>query len=78
MNTIKRFSIAGALILAVASSTIAGNIHTGVVAPPPPPPDEQRAAAAPQTAPAPSEIPIGFVPNNISTALILTLLLSVH
>lgn len=76
MNTIKRFSMAGALMLAVASSTLAGNIHTGVVTPPPPPPDQQRATEDPQTAP--GEIQIGLIPDSISTELILNLLLSVY
>lgn len=78
MNTIKRFSMASALMLVVASSSIAGNIHTGVVSPPPPPPDEQRATANTQTATAPGEIQIGLIADNISTELILNLLLSVY
>lgn len=45
MNRLKRLSMAGIMVLALASATFGGNIHTGVVTPPPPPPTQEESVA---------------------------------
>lgn len=73
MNRIKRLSMAAVLILALASVTFAGNIHTGAV-PPPPPPPEDSLVAEPETLTTPGEIQTGLVSSDFGTELIWNLL----
>lgn len=74
MNRLKRLSLAGIMILALASATFAGNIHTGAVTPPPPPPEEKSVAAEPQTLTEPGEASTTFVSSDLGTEILLTLL----
>lgn len=65
MNRLKLLSMTGILTLALASSTLAGNIHTGIVSPPPPPPETSTVSG---------EIQTGLVPSDLGTEIILSLL----
>ena len=73
MNRLKLLSMTGILTLSLASTTLAGNIHTGVVSPPPPPP-ENSLIAEPETSTAPDKIQTGFMPSGLGTEIILNLL----
>ena len=73
MNRFKRLSITGILTLTLASTTLAGNIHTGVVGSSPPPPDNPL-VAGPQTSTTKGEIDIGLALSDLDTAFILNLL----
>lgn len=74
MNRLKRLSATGVLTLALACTTFAGNIHTGVVTSPPPPPAEDSSTADADSSNAPGEIQTGVVQSELGTELILTLL----
>jgi len=74
MSKIKRLIMAAIVTFALANATLAGNIHTGVVAPPPPPPPSESLAAEPQSLPIPGETTTDLISSDLGAEIILNLL----
>jgi hypothetical protein len=73
MNRLKLWSMTTIMALILAVTTFAGEIHTGVVNPPPQPPDS-ASTAAPVTLTAPADTDTSWLPSDLGTEIVLTLL----
>jgi hypothetical protein len=69
----KRFVLTVALVCAVSSSTLAGEVPTGGIAPPPPPQAQTSSTTSPGEV-MPGEVPTGGFAQQISDAALSALL----
>ena len=72
MNRLKLWSMTAIMTLVLAVPTFGGEIHTGAVNPPPPPPNS--ATADPETLTAPASTDTSWLPSDVCTEIVLTLL----
>jgi hypothetical protein len=73
MNRLKLWSMTTVMTLILAVTTFAGEIHTGAVNPPPPPPNS-ASTADPETLTAPADTDTSWLPSDVGTEIVLTLL----
>ena len=78
MKRLKQFNLTLSLTLVLAVSVIAGEIQTGAVNPPPPPQARSSSTEVTEPTTIPGNIHTGILPNDLSTEILLYLLLSVY